>query len=110
MNKTAIIITTSSIIPVAVLIIGIGIVMVMVPPIILEALVSYSPDNEIVVEEATDSPLMMSTLPNLASALLVLGLIGLGVHALLKNKLSIHRKSYQFTFSYIIDTFKDLQR
>jgi hypothetical protein len=62
----------------------------MVPPIILEALVSYSPDNETIVEEATDSPLMMSTLPNLASALLVLGLIGLGVHALLKiNYLSI---------------------
>jgi hypothetical protein len=91
-NKTAILITATSIIPVAILIIGIGIVMV--PPIILEALVSYSPDNETIVEEATDSPLMMSTLPNLASALLVLGLIGLGVHALLKNKLSIHRKSY----------------
>jgi hypothetical protein len=90
-NKTAILITATSIIPVAILIIGIGIVMV--PPIILEALVSYSPDNETIVEEATDSPLMMSTLPNLASALLVLGLIGLGVHALLKNKLSIHRKS-----------------
>ena len=73
------------------LVIGIGIVMI--PPMILEALVSYSPDNETIIEEAIDSPLMMSTLPNLASALLVLGLIGLGVHALLKNKLSIRRKS-----------------
>ena len=92
MNKTTIIITTTSIIPVAMLIIGIGIVMI--PPMILEALVSYSPDNETIVEEAIDSPLMMSILPTLASSLLVLGLIGLGVHALLKNKLSIHRKSY----------------
>jgi hypothetical protein len=90
-NKTTVIITTTSIIPVAMLIIGIGIVMI--PPMILEALVSYSPDNETIVEEAIDSPLMMSILPTLASALLVLGLIGLGVHALLKNKLSIHRKS-----------------
>jgi hypothetical protein len=90
-NKTSVFITATSIIPVAMLIIGIGIVMI--PPMILEALVSYSPDNETVVEEATDSPLMMSTLPNLASALLVLGLIVLGVHAVLKNKLSIHRKS-----------------
>jgi hypothetical protein len=91
-NKTTVIITTTSIIPVAMLIIGIGIVMI--PPMILEALVSYSPDNETIVEEAIDSPLMMSILPTLASALLVLGLIGIGVHALLKNKLSIHRKSY----------------
>jgi hypothetical protein len=91
-NKTTVIITTTSIIPVAMLIIGIGIVMI--PPMTLEALVSYSPDNETIVEEAIDSPLMMSILPTLASALLVLGLIGIGVHALLKNKLSIHRKSY----------------
>jgi hypothetical protein len=65
------------------LIIGIGIVMI--PPMILEALVSYSPDNETIVEEATNSPLMMSTLPTLATALLILGLIGLGVHGLLKK-------------------------
>jgi hypothetical protein len=90
-NKTAILITATSIIPVAMLIIGIGIVMI--PPMILEALVSYSPDYETMVEEATDSLLMTSTLTNLASALLVLGLIILGVHAVLKNKLSIHRKS-----------------
>jgi hypothetical protein len=48
----------TSIIPIAILIIGIGIVMV--PPMILEALYSYSPDNETVIEEATNSPLMMS--------------------------------------------------
>jgi hypothetical protein len=64
-------------------IIGMGIVMV--PPMILEALYSYSPDNETVIEEATNSPLMMSTLPTLATALLILGLIGLGVHGLLKK-------------------------
>ena len=56
------------------LIIGIGIVMV--PPMILEGLYSYSPDNETVIEESTNSPLMMSILPTLASALLILGLIG----------------------------------
>jgi hypothetical protein len=73
----------TSIIPVAILIIGIGIVLV--PPMILEALYSYSPDNETVIVEATNSPLMMSTLPTLATALLILGLIGLGVHGLLKK-------------------------
>jgi hypothetical protein len=73
----------TSIIPIAILIIGIGIVMV--PPMILEALYSYSPDNETVIEEATNGPLMMSTLPTLATALLILGLIGLGVHGLLKK-------------------------
>ena len=73
MNKITITAITS-IIPVAILIIGIGIVMV--PPMILEALYSYSPDNETMVEEATNSPLMMSTLLTLASALLILGLIG----------------------------------
>ena len=69
--------------PIAMLIIGMGIVMV--PPMILEALYSYSPDNETVIGEATNSPLMMSTLPTLATALLILGLIGLGVHGLLKK-------------------------
>jgi hypothetical protein len=57
----------------------------MVPPMILEALYSYSPDNETMVEEATNSPLMVSILPTLATALLILGLIGLGVHGLLKK-------------------------
>jgi hypothetical protein len=65
--------TITSIMSIAMLIIGMGIVMV--PPMILEALYSYSPDNETVIEEATNSPLMMSTLPTLASAL-ILGLIG----------------------------------
>jgi hypothetical protein len=73
----------TSVIPIVILIIGIGIVMI--PPMILEALVSYSPDNETIVEEATNSPLMMSTLPTLATVLLILGLIGLGVHGLLKK-------------------------
>ena len=34
---------------------------------------------------ATNSLLMMSILPTLTSALLILGLIGLGVHGLLKK-------------------------
>jgi hypothetical protein len=34
---------------------------------------------------ATNSSLMMSILPTLTSALLILGLIGLGVHGLLKK-------------------------
>jgi hypothetical protein len=34
---------------------------------------------------ATNSPLMMSILSTLTSALLILGLIGLGVHSLLKK-------------------------
>ena len=34
---------------------------------------------------STNSPLMMSILPTLTSALLILGLIGLGVHGLLKK-------------------------
>ena len=66
--------------------IGIGIVVI--PPIVFEAFYSYSSDNETIIEEVTNSPLMMSTLPTLASVLLILGLIGLGVHSLWKNKLS----------------------
>jgi len=79
----------TSIIPVVMLCIGIGIVFV--PPIVFEALSSYSPDNEPdsplmrQIEEATNSTLMVSTLPTLSSALLILGLIGLGVHGLLKK-------------------------
>ena len=82
MNKSTISAITS-IISVAMLGIGIGIVMV--PPIVFEALSSYSPDNEIVVEEVTNSTLTVSTLPTLSSALLILGLIGLGVHGLKKK-------------------------
>jgi hypothetical protein len=66
--------------------IGIGIIVI--PPIVFEAFYSYSSDNETIIEEVTNSPLMMSTLPTLASVLLILGLIGLGVHSLWKNKLS----------------------
>jgi hypothetical protein len=66
--------------------IGIGIVVI--PPIVFEAFYSYSSDNEVIIEEVTNSPLMMSMLPTLASVLLILGLIGLGVHSLWKNKLS----------------------
>jgi hypothetical protein len=66
--------------------IGIGIVVI--PPIVFEVFYSYSSDNETIIEEVTNSPLMMSMLPTLASVLLILGLIGLGVHSLWKNKLS----------------------
>jgi hypothetical protein len=76
----------TSIVSVVMLCIGIGIVVI--PPIVFEAFYSYSSDNEVVIEEVTNSPLMMSMLPTLASVLLILGLIGLGVHSLWKNKLS----------------------
>ena len=62
MNKITITAITS-IIPIAMLCIGIGIVIV--PPIVFEAFYSYSPDNETVIEEATNSTLMVSTLPTL---------------------------------------------
>ena len=62
MNKITITAITS-IISVVILSIGIGIVMV--PPIVFEAFYSYSPDNETVIEEATNSTLMVSTLPTL---------------------------------------------
>jgi hypothetical protein len=55
---------------------------------VFEAFYSYSSDNEVLIKEVMDSQLMMSVLPTLASILLILGLIGLGVHSLWKNKLS----------------------
>lgn len=85
MNKPTITAITS-IVSVLMLCIGIGIVVI--PPIVFEAFYSYSSDNEVMIEEVTNSPLMMSMLPTLASVLLILGLIGLGVHSLWKNKLS----------------------
>ena len=66
--------------------VGIGIIVI--PPMVFEAFYSYSSDNEVLIEEVMDSQLMMSVLPTLASILLILGLIGLGVHSLWKNKLS----------------------
>lgn len=66
--------------------VGIGIIVI--PPMVFEAFYSYSSDNEVLIEEVMDSQLMMSMLPTLASILLILGLIGLGVHSLWKNKLS----------------------
>ena len=62
MNKNTITAITS-VIPIAMLCIGIGIVMV--PPIVFEAFYSYTPDNKTVIEEATNSTLMVSTLPTL---------------------------------------------
>jgi hypothetical protein len=80
MNRAAIIRITS-IISVAMLCTGIGIVMI--PPMVIEMLSSYSPDNEILVE-AIISTLMVSTLPTLFSALLIIGLFGLGILGLLE--------------------------
>lgn len=88
MNK----VTITAITSIAMLCIGIGIVFV--PPIVFEALSSYSPNNEPdspqmrQIEEATNSTLMVSMLPTISSILLILGLIGLGVHSLLKIKVS----------------------
>jgi hypothetical protein len=70
---------------VVMLCVGIGIIVI--PPMVFEAFYSYSSDNEVLIE-VMDSQLMMSVLPTLASILLILGLIGLGVHSLWKNKLS----------------------
>jgi hypothetical protein len=66
--------------------IGIGIIVI--PPMVFEAFYSYSSDNEALIDEVTDSQLMMSVLPTLASILLIFGLIGLRVHSLWKNRLS----------------------
>jgi hypothetical protein len=84
-NKLTIIaiISTASVV---MLCVGMGIIVI--PPMVSEAFYSYSSDNEALIEEVMDSQLMMSTLPTLASILLILGLIGLGVHSLWKNKLS----------------------
>ena len=84
MNKFTIIAIISAA-SVVMLCVGIGIIVT--PPMILEAFYSYSSDNEVLIE-VMDSQLMMSVLPTLASILLILGLIGLGVHSLWKNKLS----------------------
>jgi hypothetical protein len=62
---------------------------------VCEYLIWYSPDSVTVIEEAIDSPLMVSTLPTLSSALLVLGLVGLGMHGLLKNKLDLRLRQRQ---------------
>lgn len=74
----------TSIISVVMLSIGIGIVMV--PPIVFEVLPSSSPDNEILVEQTINDPLITSKLPTLSSTLLILGLVGLGLHGLLLTR------------------------
>jgi hypothetical protein len=85
MNKLTI---TAIVSIVSVLMLCIGIGIIVIPPIVFEAFYSYSSDNEAIIEEITNNPLMMSMLPTLASVLLILGLIGLGVHSLWRNKLS----------------------
>ena len=70
----------TSIIPSVMLCIGLSIVFV--PPMVFEVVSSYYNDREI-VEKAIDNPLMKSTLPTLSLALLILGLVGLGVRGLL---------------------------
>jgi hypothetical protein len=74
---------------VCVVMLGIGLGIIFIPPMVFEYLIWYSPASETVIEEAIDSPLMVSTLPTLSSALLVLGLVGLGMHGLLKSKLDL---------------------
>ena len=86
MNRVTI---TAIISIVSVVMLGIGLGILFIPPMVTEYLIWYSPDSETVIEETMDSPLMVSTLPTLSSALLVLGLGGLGVHGLLKNKLDL---------------------
>jgi hypothetical protein len=81
-NK-ATITTITYVISVAMLCIGIG--SVMFPPILFGAFSLLFPDDETVIEEATNSTLMVSTLPILTPVLLIFGLIGLGVHGLLKK-------------------------
>ena len=81
MNKIPITAITS-IIPSVILCKGLGIVFV--PPMVFEVASSYYNDREI-VEQAIDNPLMKSTLPTLSLALLILGLVGLGVWGLLKK-------------------------
>jgi hypothetical protein len=80
---------------VSVVMLGIGLGIVFIPPMVFEYLIWYSPDSETVIEEVIDSPLMVSTLPTLSSALLVLGLVGLGMHGLLKNKLDLRLRQRQ---------------
>jgi hypothetical protein len=63
---------------VVMLVIGLGILFI--PPMV----VAYT-----VMEEAMDSPILLSTLPGISFALLFLGLAGLGVQGLLKNKLDL---------------------
>ena len=92
MNKVTI---TAIISIVSVAMLGIGLGIVFIPPMVFEYLIWYSPDSETVIEEAIDSPLMVSTLPTLSSALLVLGLVGLGMHGLLKNKLDLRLRQRQ---------------
>lgn len=82
MNRTTIIKITA-VVSAAMLCAGIGILMI--PPIVFEFLSTYSSDNG-VLEEVIDSPLMVSTMPALSAALLILGLVGLGIHGVLKNK------------------------
>jgi hypothetical protein len=67
---------------VVMLCIGLGILFI---PFLVVGL--WYSDSEAI--EAVDSTLMASTLPTLAFALLILGLIGLGIHSLLKNKLDL---------------------
>ena len=64
MNKLTI---TAIVSIVSVLMLCIGIGIIVIPPIVFEAFYSYSSDNEAIIEEVTNSPLMMSMLPTLAS-------------------------------------------
>ena len=81
MNKSTIS-STTSIISVVMLCIGLG--TVFIPPMVFEAVSSYYRDSGI-VEEVIDSTLMASTVPTLSLTLLILGLVGIGGTSLLKK-------------------------
>jgi hypothetical protein len=79
----------TSIIPIpyvlSVVMLSSGIGILIIPPMVFEALTSYSSDFEIILEKAANSPLISSTLPILSTVLLILGLIVLGVHCVVKR-------------------------
>jgi hypothetical protein len=87
MNKKITNTAITSIIPLAMICIGFGITFI--PPVVLGIL---GWNDQRVIEEAMSSPLTVSTLPTLSTALLILGSIGLAVHGLLKNKLALLRQ------------------
>jgi hypothetical protein len=74
--------STTSIISVVMLCIGLG--TVFIPPMVFEVVSSYYRDSGI-VEEVIDSTLMASTVPTLSLTLLIFGLVGIGGASLLKK-------------------------
>jgi hypothetical protein len=65
---------------------SVGIGIVMVPPIVFEIIPPYTTNNDTLIEQILNSPLITSKLPALSSTLLILGLVGLGVRGLLLTR------------------------